>query len=332
MNKFRLIVLFSLFFTIIFGQDYAPAAGVEGTTAIKYDSSVFVAWATGIELQRGLINIENYEAEYQGSSWATFGEAEDALGPATGSTTEGVVSLGDSGVAILTFDIPITNGEGWDFAIFENGVTDNFLELAFVEVSSDGEHFVRFPCHSQTQTETPIGGFGSIDPTYIHNFAGKYRVGYGTPFDLEELKDSSNLDVSRITHVKIVDVIGTLGEKATYDSYGNKVNDPFPTPFNSGGFDLAGVGVIHEWTETSGFLEEEEYQLRIYPNPSKGHVNIIADSNFDTVEISNQLGETIEIIALDKNIKSQTVDLPTGFYFLHFSGAGKSVVRKVVVE
>ena len=58
-------------------------------------------------------------------------------------------------MATVTFASPIYNGEGPDFAVFENGfdIDDeydptgvlHFLELAFVEVSSDGENFFRFP-------------------------------------------------------------------------------------------------------------------------------------------------------------------------------------------
>ncbi|MCZ7193760.1 hypothetical protein, partial [Salmonella enterica] len=45
----------------------------------------------------------------------------------------GLVSLGDNGVAILEFAKPIKNGAGPDFAVFENAFdlgTNQFLELA----------------------------------------------------------------------------------------------------------------------------------------------------------------------------------------------------------
>jgi len=51
-----------------------------------------------------------------------------------------IVSLGDSGVADVTFAGAIYNGPGADFAVFENGFLNAtndslaFLELAFVEV------------------------------------------------------------------------------------------------------------------------------------------------------------------------------------------------------
>ncbi len=224
---------------------FAPAAGQPGTTAIHMDSSAFQSWATGIEVQRGLINIADTSAMYEGSNRASYGYPSFALGKATG-TSANTVSLGDAGVATLTFDRPIVNGEGYDFAIFENGFGDTYLELGFVEVSSDGERFVRFPAISRTQDTVQVGGFDQLNPTNLDNFAGKYRQGFGTPFDLDELKDSAGIDLNNVRFVRIMDVVGSIDPQyASYDSEGNIVNDPWSTPFHSGGFDLEAVGLIN---------------------------------------------------------------------------------------
>ena len=153
----------------------------------------------------------------------------------------------------MTFASPICNRPGPDFAVFENGFANAqnpdmyFLELGFVEVSSDGVNFFRFPAISNVQTSTQIGGFGCIDPTQIHNLASKYPAMYGTPFELDEIPDNPLLNKNNITHVRIVDVIGTIDpEYCTYDSQGHIVNDPWPTAFASGGMDLDAVGVIHD--------------------------------------------------------------------------------------
>ena len=102
------------------------------------------------------------------------------------------------------------NREGYDFVVFENSLNDHFLELAFVEVSSDGIHYVRFPATSNTPTDKQVGGFGSLDPTKINNLAGKYRIGWGTPFDLSEVEGDDKVDVNAIRYVKIIDVVGSI--------------------------------------------------------------------------------------------------------------------------
>lgn len=225
---------------------FPPAAGQPGSTAIYKDSSAIKGWANAIEIKRGWVNIADTSVYYNGSNKATFGYPSNALGLAQESSFD-VVSLGDGGIATLTFSSPIVNGDGPDFAIFENSFSDTFLELAFVEVSSDGYHFVRFPSVSLTQTTTQVGGFGTLDPTNIHNLAGKYRQGYGTPFDLQDLADSSNIDINNIRFVRVIDVVGNIDDAyCTYDSQGNKINDPWPTPFNSCGFDLDAVAILNK--------------------------------------------------------------------------------------
>ena len=228
---------------------FCGAVGTEGCDAIDGHSSSIVAWATSVSVVRGLDDIAVPDGPH-----VIYGSESDAVGPIDFTTTT-AVSLGDGGSATVTFAHPIRNGEGPDFAVFENSFNDYFLELGFVEVSTDGERFVRFPATSLTQTETQV--VSEVDPTFINNLAGKYRVGYGTPFDLEELRDSTGINIDSIVYVRIVDVVGSIDPQyATYDAYGHIVNDPYPTSdptgnWRSGGFDLTGVAVMYENTNGS---------------------------------------------------------------------------------
>lgn len=207
---------------------YPPAAGMPGSTAVHKDDSLFISWA---------IDYRDYiEGAELDEVWKT---PEKALGPADG-TIGGVVSLGKGGQITMLFDPPISNGPGYDFAVFENGFSDGFLELAFVEVSSDGENFRRFP--NRSLTPGLVGPFDySVDPTHINGLAGKYRVGYGTPFDLNDLPADPNLDLNAVRYVRIVDIIG---DGKTLDSHGNPIYDPWPT-MGSAGFDLDAIGAIN---------------------------------------------------------------------------------------
>ena len=221
---------------------FAPPAGQPGSEAISNLDPQFVDWATSVaQLARGPVDVANPSL-----GDASFGTASEAVGPAEGTAGD-VVSLGDGGHATLAFLRGIQDGPGFDFAVFENGFADNFLEVAFVEVSSNGTDFFRFDSVSLTQTATQVGAFDPLDTTDLDNLAGKYRAGFGTPFDLAELAGISPLlDVSDIGWVRIVDVVGSIDPAfARFDSLGNIINDPYPTAFGSGGFDLDGVGVIH---------------------------------------------------------------------------------------
>ena len=241
--KIALISLFVLGSVALAGP-YAPAVGQPGTTAIAYDSPLFVGWATGVaNLIRGPLDISD-----PGGDVVTWGTTLDVLGAADAAATNlPVLSLGDGGSITLIFDKPIMDGAGADFAVFENGLSDTFLELAFVEVSSDGVSFFRFGSFSNTQSATQAGPFSLTDPTNIHNLAGKYRSGFGTPFDLAELNGMPGLNLNAVTQVRIVDVVGSIEPLyATRDSLNRVINDPWPTLFETGGFDLDAVGVIHQ--------------------------------------------------------------------------------------
>ena len=243
----KILVILMVVMPVALWAQFAPAQDKPGTTAMHADSSAFVAWATGCVAEPGPMNITNPSAGLAGQGWP----AENVIGVPQG--TYGVTCLGDGGRATVTFASPICNRPGPDFAVFENGFANAqntdmwFLELGFVEVSSDGENFFRFPAISMVQTETQVGGMGCIDPAQIHNLASKYGAMYGTPFDLDEVPDDPLLDKNNITHVRIIDVIGNIDpEYCTYDSQGHPVNDPWPTPFASCGMDLDAVGVIHD--------------------------------------------------------------------------------------
>lgn len=302
-------------------QSYHPAAGQMGSSAIHKDSSIIVDWATTCVVERGPMDISN-----PGLGLASFGDQNIAVGPASGSTTS-VVSLGDGGIATLTFSAPITNQIGPDFAVFENGLSDTFLELAFVEVSSDGERFIRFPAISEIPSDVQIGGFGAVDCRYIHNFAGKYRVGFGTPFDLEDLIDSTGIDINSITHIRIVDIIGTINPTyATYDSQGNITNDPYPTPFNSGGFDLDGVAVLKSPLLS---INKNELSISIFPNPTTDKLNITTFYD-DHFIITNLVGEIVVNGVIKSGINSiDLTQLNSGIYILNtHSGQSFKFVKK----
>ncbi len=182
------------------------------------------------------------------------------------------------GSIVLTFDEPIRNTPGPDFVVFENGFISAggagmagqiFAELAYVEVSSNGIDFARFP--SVSLTETFVGAYGTIDPSNVYNLAGKhvnaYGSSWGTPFNLKDLENhpqavSGTLNLNNITYVRIVDIPGNgfftdeatslidpnslhSDEGAQYYTENHGIYDAWVT-WGSGGFDLEAIGVVRE--------------------------------------------------------------------------------------
>ncbi len=177
---------------------------------------------------------------------ASFGSPTDVLGDAGAP-----FSLGDGGWIELGFPRAIEDGPGVDLVVFENAFAFGgqvFAELAFVEVSSNGVDFARLPAFCRIARS--LGAFDGIASSETYNLAGNF-VG-GTAFDLHDLVlaedpkvQSGVVDLSQITVVRVVDVIGDGVNAATTDFLGRPVYDPYPTAFASGGFDLTGVAIMN---------------------------------------------------------------------------------------
>jgi len=221
---------------------YEPAAGVPGSTAVPKDADLVSGWAPGTYLNAPIAGwASGYQNYVVGSNVdLTWQTPAKALGKAVGDSFD-IVGLGNGGQITLTFGGRIVNGAGADFAVFENSFSDNFLELAWVEVSSNGTDFLRFPNFSSTLL--PVGSFESVDPTNIDGLAGKYRQGFGTPFDLDVFSGISEpwFDVNNVRYVRIVDIVG---DGNALDSLNSPIYDPYPNT-GSAGFDLDAIGVIH---------------------------------------------------------------------------------------
>ncbi|OHB62046.1 MAG: hypothetical protein A2167_03595 [Planctomycetes bacterium RBG_13_46_10] len=247
------------------------------TDANAVINPIFYGWAT---------NVVNYSpAPDVGLRWS---DPNKALGPATGDNLD-IVSLGDlnqqqlnssatPGFITLSFSEPIRNGKGYDLVVFENSLisefdTDGgsvaglmFAELGYVEVSSNGEDFARFPSVSLTNALT--GQHGTIEISKVYNLAGKHPNGNGlctgTPFDLSELADdpmvvSGIVDINNINYVRIVDIPGSgdFFDEAVmhidpntwpdwnYYAINHPIYDAWPT-LDSGGLDVEAVGVLEE--------------------------------------------------------------------------------------
>ncbi len=320
-NIFLTIIVFFIFFLDGFAQ-YPPPPGNEGSIAIHADNAIFNDWANTCSVERGFMDASN-----ESLGLTTYGSNESGIGKADNDA----VSLGDNGIATIGFEVPIANGPGWDFAVFENSFSDDFLELAFVEVSSNGIDYYRFNSVSLTQTENQIATFGLVDATEVNNLAGKYKLNYGVPFDLEELKENLLLDIDNIISIRIIDVVGSINpDFATYDSEGNMVNDPWPTPFETSGFDLDAIGVINNQDNTG--LEEVSIHNNpvIFPNPAQNTISISHNANIEEISIYSSDGILVSSYKFSDNYSLDISFLEMGFYFISIKADKKFFMEKLI--
>lgn len=151
----------------------------------------------------------------------------------------------------------------------------------------------------------------------------------------------SGLDVNHITHVRVIDVVGSIDELyATYDSQFNKINDPWPTPFPSSGFDLDAVGVIHQNTTSVNSIIENQFNLS-YPNPFNKN-NVIKLNLTKTEDLSMTLydisGKAIyqfldgKINAGEHLFNLRNSLIGNGIYFLKLSSKEHTETFKLIVN
>lgn len=202
-------------------------------------------WASSVvDYSRGYQDYQQPDLGY-----ASYGLEDDILG------SDGTpFSLGDGGSITVSFGQGISNGPGDDFVVFENGFEWEgvYMELGFVEVSSNGSDFSRLPALCR-HTEQP-GPWDTSNPADFYNLAGNF-VG-GTGFDLQDLITAGDanvaaglVDLDHIVFVRLVDVVGDVADGgATQDYLGRAVADPYPTPSESCGMDVSGVAGIHGGT------------------------------------------------------------------------------------
>jgi hypothetical protein len=204
---------------------------------------------------------------YTDAGWSeaiiTMGDMElDMLADYFGPAPSGDYHPGE--ITAVFNQSPIVNGPGHDFATFENGFvrgwTSTFIfgEVTYVEVSTNGTDFIRFPTHSLTP-QWP-GGYGCFMASGVFGITGKhvnaYGDAWGTPFDLDWIADhplvlDGTVDLNDIRYVRQVDIPGGGPEDAQgeytglfYDSFGNVIFDSWVT-WGSGGADLDAVAVLN---------------------------------------------------------------------------------------
>lgn len=223
--------------------------------AIPAASPLFTEWANAIDATRTQFAPRG-STSISATGFNSLGDL-DATEIAAGATP---------GYLTVTFPRGIRNGTGPDFAVFENGFALGspnglFAELAYVEVSTDGSTFVRFP--SISTNAAPVqgsGAFAGFDMTNVYNLAGKHAANFGTPFNLDDLLAAPAVvgglvDLNNIQFVKLVDI---PGNGAFLDSLGNPILDNWLTT-GTGGFDFRlptgqGVGVIHAVPEPHAII------------------------------------------------------------------------------
>ena len=206
-------------------------------------------------------SVVNYQ---QGTGGGIFVQQNILGGPLGGGLGGGsldVLTLGEGGSVTLGFDVLMRDAPGADLAVFENGFVFGgdqvFAEVGFVEVSSNGTDFARFPSSFAPPAAggTPMGTFAGLGGgmPIVANVA----VDPASPFDparaggealdfadlaADPLVIGGQVDLQAIAFVRLVDV--TPGSS---DSLGHVI-----TAGTLGGADFDAVAALHHDSQPAG--------------------------------------------------------------------------------
>ncbi len=110
------------------------------------------------------------------------------------------------------------------------------------------------------------------------------------------------------------------------DQYGHLINDPYPTPFESGGFDLDGVGIIHQ--KMLGIKDLQMY-IEVIPNPFHDQIKIITQGDF-TYSLYSTDGTLVSTDNATDFCYLQASHLENGVYFLELRIGDNMIVKQLV--
>jgi len=146
---------------------------------------------------------------------------------------------------------------------------------------------------------------------------------------LGELVDSVGLDVNAVTHVRLVDVIGSIDPAyGSIDNQGNLINDPYPTEFPSGGFDLDAVAVLHE---APVGMNELSSSVTIYPNPCLGALTIHCEGEAKAT-IYSLLGQELFTFEFTNLKVIDLSELSENLVLLELISNDKKIVKRISIQ
>ncbi len=148
---------------------------------------------------------------------------------------------------------------------------------------------------------------------------------------------------------RIYNLVGTEWVQKGQVLLGEAFNDWFgtSTSFNSDGDMIVISGVQHNVSgsgyvkvfrynpETSVYERAEEESISVYPNPTKGEVNIqfterILPSEISIVDTTGKQVYSIELT--DNNTNIDISDLAAGIYYFHIKNSNGTKIKKIIKE
>ncbi|WP_415326926.1 T9SS type A sorting domain-containing protein [Chryseobacterium sp. MMS23-Vi53] len=291
--------------------------------------------------------------KYVNGAWEQVGTAGFAGGATfaemvIGSDNNIYVCQIASGVKVYRISANATSSDSWTLlggAALGNGYTsdNSFSDIALdgnnnpyvVYVSSSAEgrklNVKKFDGNSWIQI-----GAANFSDTVVNNTA--ITVGSeGTPYVVASIWDSSNANHTKNSVYKFnsgTSVWTKIGGDfvsdgaATFSDLAiDKVNNYLVLAYSQSGTKVKRISLS---TLAVNDIQTQN-TIGIYPNPTKGAVNIKTNSKIKSVEVTNTVGQIVSTKSSEQQV--DLTNVPSGIYFVKaVFGGGNTIVKKVIKE
>jgi hypothetical protein len=131
--------------------------------------------------------------------------------------------------------------------------------------------------------------------------------------------------------VRIIDVVGNIQpEWRSEDALGHPINDPWPTAFETGGFDLDAVGVIHNQNNTDVVQFDEKVDFLLYPNPLQSQLFFESDQVISEFSVHEINGKQLFQASDTKSVVVETECWSKGLYVVKVQMGSNIQIAKLV--
>tara|TARA_R110000787_G_scaffold183014_1_gene294993 strand:- start:1577 stop:2962 length:1386 start_codon:yes stop_codon:yes gene_type:complete len=230
---------------------------------------------------------------------------------------------------IYNFDFIQSDWTSIYYMLFDDVNSDQLNDLVIMTHNDDIGTF-----HYWLENLDGEGSFGPLQS--IQNLIGFYRL-----YDLDNDDDLDFLGGYHFSDdfywIENEDGLGSFGPKITISTEIDFLKDLRAADFNGDGLlDVVTASIGDDkiaWYE-NGVLGIEELiktQINIYPNPSKGIINLDSNKPLKSIKVFDVLG-TLLLEQENSLIQIDISTLSSGLLFIHFETDEGSFVKKVIKE
>ena len=243
------------------------------------------------------------------------------------------------GYETIEFALPLGNDEDWKINI-DNGNSGLYL---FVRDAATSTMYGKWPAEN-TETFIPLY-YGVMNyhventipdpPTNLRIDEQVNAQGFYTPimWDMPEINDFDHFNLYFVDYPN--NPVEVFGTQWIFEVDDEEEVSVYVTTVDQTGQESVPSETLTFYPGTEGVFETTQQAISLYPNPTKGMLNLSANLQGRTeVKVLDLNGRTIKYFVVNglSTLRLNVSDLQSGVYFISVSNEGSTMVSKFVIE